>query len=102
MVPFKVSAQNSSIGVKPIAVAITVDPGGITSWIERMPIDAIEKLITTMRRISSILAAEKISNERSHHFPFSEGYRVLSEAARAADGNDRAASVCLRNNATGS
>lgn len=85
MVPFKVSAQNSSIGVKPIAVAITVDPGGITSWIERMPIDAIEKYNNDASHLFDPGGGENLETSDLYHFPFSEGYRVLSEAARAAD-----------------
>ncbi len=85
MVPFKVSAQNSSIGVKPIAVAITVDPGGFTSWIERMPIDAIEKYNNDASHLFDPGGGENLETSDLYHFPFSEGYRVLSEAARAAD-----------------
>ena len=32
-VPFQVIAQESSVGLKPIAVEIRVDPTGLTSWI---------------------------------------------------------------------
>jgi len=85
-VPFQVIAQESSVGLKPIAVEIRVDPTGLTSWIARMPIDAIEKYNNDASHLLDPDGGENLETSDLYHFPFSEGYRVLLEAAQAADG----------------
>jgi hypothetical protein len=84
-VPFQVIAQESSVGLKPIAVEIRVDPTGLTSWIARMPIDAIEKYNNDASHLLDPDGGENLETSDLYHFPFSEGYRVLSKAAQVAD-----------------
>ena len=84
-VPFQIIAQYSSVGVKPIAVEIKVDPTDITTWAARMPIDAIEKYNNDASHIPDPDSGENLETSDLYHFPFSEGYRVLSEAAQAVD-----------------
>ncbi|WP_214040925.1 transglutaminase family protein [Methanoculleus sp.] len=85
-VPFEVLPQHSSIGVKPMAVEIRVDPTGLTSWMARMPIDAVEKYNNDASHLLDPDGGENLETSDLYHFPFSEGYRVLLEAAQAADG----------------
>ncbi|KUK60718.1 MAG: Uncharacterized protein XE10_1857 [Methanoculleus marisnigri] len=50
-----------------------------------MPIDAIEKYNNDASHLLDPDGGENLETSDLYHFPFSEGYRVLSKAARVAD-----------------
>ncbi len=65
-----------------MAVEIRVDPTGLTSWMARMPIDAVEKYNNDASHLLDPDGGENLETSDLYHFPFSEGYRVLLEAAQ--------------------
>ena len=89
-IPFEVRDQASSVGLKPIAVEIKVEPTGLTSWAARMPFDAIEKYNNDASHLPDPNGGDNLEPSDLYHFPYNDGYSadkylVLSEAALAVD-----------------
>jgi len=84
-VPFQVSSSQSSVGVKPIVIEVRVDPDDTQTDIVRMPYDGIEKYNNDVNHLSDPDGGENLETSDLYHFPLSEGYRIISEAAVAGD-----------------
>ena len=83
--PFKPIIALSSIGIKPIAFEVRVDPGDVSTDFANMPYDGIEKYNNGITYLSDPDGGENLGTSDLYHFPFEEGYRIISEAALAGD-----------------
>lgn len=84
-VPFQVISSISSVGIKPIAIEVRVDPDDTTTDFVRMPTDGIEKYNNDVNHLSDPDDGDSLETSDLYHFPFSEGYAIISEAASAGD-----------------
>ena len=84
-VPFQVISSYSSVGIKPIAVEVRVDPYDTTTDFVWMPTDGIEKYNNDANHLSDPDGGDSLETSDLYHFPFSEGYAIISEAASAGD-----------------
>ncbi|MDY0386704.1 MAG: transglutaminase-like domain-containing protein [Methanolobus sp.] len=84
-VPFKPTSTQSSIGIKPIALEVRVDPDDISTHFVWMPYDGIEKYNNDVNHLSDPDGGDNLEISDLYHFPFNEGYRIISEAAVAGD-----------------
>jgi len=84
-VPFQPIGTQSSIGVKPIAIEIRVDPNDISTYLARMPVDGIEKYNNDVNHLPDPDNGINLNTSDIYHFPLNEGYRIIFEAAVAGD-----------------
>jgi len=84
-VPFQVISSYSSVGIKPIAVEVRVDPYDTTTDFVWMPTGGIEKYNNDANHLSDPDGGDSLETSDLYHFPFSEGYAIISEAASAGD-----------------
>lgn len=84
-VPFKPTSTQSSIGIKPIALEVRVDPDDISTHFVWMPYDGIEKYNNDVNHLSDPDGGVNLNTSDIYHFPFNEGYNIIFEAAVAGD-----------------
>ena len=84
-VPFRAINTQSSIGIKPIAVEIRVNPNDTSTCFLSMPVDGIEKYNNDVNHLSDPDNGTNLNTSDIYHFPLNEGYKIISEAANAAD-----------------
>jgi transglutaminase-like putative cysteine protease len=82
-IPFVVSGV-SSVGIKPMGFFITVNPGAVT-WSGQLSLNAIEKYNNDASHLPDPDGGDNLETSDLYHFPFSDGYAIISEAAAAAD-----------------
>jgi len=83
-IPFPVVASQSSVGIKPMGFFITVNPGTVT-WSGQLSLNGIEKYNNDASHLPDPDGGDNLETSDLYHFPFSEGYAIISEAATAAD-----------------
>jgi hypothetical protein len=84
-VPFQAVSAYSSIGVKPIAIEVRVDPNDVSTHFAWMPVDGIEKYNNNAGHLCDPDGGINLATSDIYHFPFNEGYSIISEAAVAGD-----------------
>jgi len=84
-VPFQVIASRSSVGIKPMGFFITVGSGNTVTWAGQLELNAIEKYNNDASHLPDPDGGDNLETSDLYHFPFSEGYAIISEAAAAAD-----------------
>jgi len=84
-IPFAVIASRSSVGIKPMGFFITVDPDDTVTWSGQLELQAIEKYNNDASHLPDPDGGDNLETSDLYHFPFSEGYAIISEAATAAD-----------------
>jgi len=84
-IPFAVIASRSSVGIKPMGFFITVDPENTVTWSGQLDLNAIEKYNNDASHLPDPDDGDNLETSDLYHFPFSEGYAIISEAATAAD-----------------
>jgi len=84
-IPFQVIGSQSSVGIKPMGFFITVGPSHIVTWSGQLELNAIEKYNNDATHLPDPDGGDNLETSDLYHFPFSEGYAIISEAARAAD-----------------
>jgi transglutaminase-like putative cysteine protease len=84
-IPFQVIASQSSVGIKPMGFFITVGPGNTVTWAGQLELNGIEKYNNDASHLPDPDGGDNLETSDLYHFPFSEGYAIISEAANAAD-----------------
>jgi hypothetical protein len=83
-IPFVVSGVGS-VGIKPMGFFITVDPDNAMTWAGQLSLNAIEKYNNDASHLPDPDSGDNLETSDLYHFPFSEGYAIIEEAATAAD-----------------
>lgn len=84
-VPFQATSTQSSIGIKPIAIEVRVDPDDTSTHFAWMPYDGIEKYNNDASHLPDPDNGVNLNTSDIYHFPFYEGYNIIFEAAVAGD-----------------
>ncbi|WP_157769628.1 transglutaminase-like domain-containing protein [Methanohalophilus portucalensis] len=84
-VPFQPTSTQSSIGIKPIALEVRVDPDDTSTHFVWMPYDGIEKYNNDANHLPDPDNGVNLNTSDIYHFPFNEGYNIILEAAVAGD-----------------
>jgi len=84
-IPFQVIGSQSSVGIKPMALAVVVDPYDVTTWAGNLPYNAVEKYNNDATHLPAPDGGDKLETTDLYHFPFNEGYAVVLEAGEARD-----------------
>ncbi|KXS40210.1 MAG: transglutaminase-like protein [Methanohalophilus sp. T328-1] len=84
-VPFQPTSTQSSIGIKPIALEVRVDPDDTSTHFVWMPYDGIEKYNNDANHLADPDNGVNLNTSDIYHFPFNEGYNIIFEAAVAGD-----------------
>jgi len=84
-IPFMVVGSQSTVGIKPMGFFITVGPGNTVTWSGQLELNGIEKYNNDALHLPDPDGGDNLETSDLYHFPFSEGYAIISEAATAAD-----------------
>ena len=84
-IPFQVIASQSSVGIKPMGFFITAGPANTVTWAGQLELNAIEKYKNDASHLPDPDGGDNLETSDLYHFPFNEGYAIISEAATAAD-----------------
>ncbi|MFA4878268.1 MAG: transglutaminase family protein [Methanoregula sp.] len=84
-IPFTVVGNQSTVGIKPMGFFITVGPDNTVTWSGQLDLNGIEKYNNDASHLPDPDGGDNLETSDLYHFPFSEGYEIISEAATAAD-----------------
>jgi len=84
-IPFHVIGSQSSVGIKPMALAVIVDPYDVTTWAGNLPYNGVEKYNNDATHLTDPDGGDNLETSDLYHFPFNEGYAVVLEAGEAGD-----------------
>jgi transglutaminase-like putative cysteine protease len=84
-IPFMVVGSQSTVGIKPMGFFITVGPDNTVTWSGQLELNGIEKYNNDASHLPDPDGGDNLETSDLYHFPFSEGYAIISEAATAAD-----------------
>ena len=84
-IPFMVVGSRSTVGIKPMGFFITVGPDNTVTWSGQLALNGIEKYNNDALHVPDPDGGDNLETSDLYHFPFSEGYAIISEAATAAD-----------------
>ncbi|PKL58306.1 MAG: transglutaminase, partial [Methanomicrobiales archaeon HGW-Methanomicrobiales-5] len=84
-IPFMVVGGQSTVGIKPMGFFITVGPDNTVTWSGQLALNGIEKYNNDASHLPDPDGGDNLETSDLYHFPFSEGYAIISEAATAAD-----------------
>jgi transglutaminase-like putative cysteine protease len=84
-IPFMVVGSQSTVGIKPMGFFITVGPENTVTWSGQLDLNGIEKYNNDALHLLDPDGGDNLETSDLYHFPFSEGYAIILEAATAAD-----------------
>jgi len=84
-IPYQVIRNQSSIGIKLMALAVKVDPYNVTTWAQNLSVYGVEKYNNDATHLPDPDDGDNLETSDLYHFPFNEGYTVVLEAATAGD-----------------
>jgi transglutaminase-like putative cysteine protease len=84
-IQFMVVGSQSTVGIKPMGFFITVGPDNTVTWSGQLELNGIEKYNNDASHLPDPDGGDNLETNDLYHFPFSEGYTIISEAATAAD-----------------
>lgn len=84
-IPFQIVGSQSSVGIKPMALAVIVDPYDTITWAGTLPYTGVERYNNDASHLSDPDGGDNLETSDLYHFPFNEGYIVVLKAGEAGD-----------------